>query len=143
MFNFDGTPTEAAILGKVLKLEVVRPDTLQAGSISEAEYKLTNIAPETVDVCIDGQGVSTWVSSDQATARFPSVLYSIAFDAPCYTALTLTSGETERFVERLVVPRTFPLGSATLHGTVAVKWPKRRVQEIIGTTAPLQIVGSQ
>ena len=140
MFNFDPTTSkENGVIGRVLELEGRAPRVVGRGTSSEVTYDVRNISTGTIDFCVDGQGVSTWISSDGSGAKFPSVLYSLAFDASCYRRISLKPGESAPYTEKLVVSVTFPEGPSTLHATIAIKWPKHSVEEVIGTTVPLRV----
>ena len=140
MFNFDPTTSkENTVIGRLLNLEAKAPRVVGKATSSEVIYDVRNISVDTIDFCVDGGGVSTWVSSDGDGTKFPSVLYSLAFDAACYRRITLKPGESATYTEKLGVPSTFPEGPATLHATIAIKWPKRSVEEVLGTTAPLRV----
>jgi len=139
MFNFDPTTDDTSELRRVLKLEAVAPETVAQGTVATVKYELRNIGSERMKFCIDGQGVSTWIST-AAGARFISTLYSVAFDNPCYTEVTLEVGGVYGFAERLVVPVGFPTGTATVHGTTPIRWPSRGVYEVIGTTTDFKVV---
>jgi hypothetical protein len=137
MFNFEPTGGQP-VLGRMVVLEAYPPRVLTPGVTSRVTYELKNVSAETLHLCIDVPGVSTWTSS-QSGAKFPSTLYGVVFDARCYTSITLSPGEVKVFTERLVIPTTFPTGPATLHGTLVLTWPERGLQEVLGTTSPLQI----
>ena len=139
MFNFDPTISDTSELRRVMKLEAVAPATVAQGTVATVKYELRNIGSERMKFCIDGQGVSTWIST-AGGARFISTLYSVAFDNPCHTAVTLEVGEVYRFAERLVVPVGFPAGTATVHGTTPIRWPSRGLYEVIGTTTDFKVI---
>jgi len=106
-------------LPEALQLHVTSwPRVATAGDTLEASFTLENRSDRPLHLCSPG-GVSM-VLEAPGQPRWPLILHGITTDVECSGPITLAPHEATTFVERGVIRRTWPAGSAKLVGTLTV-----------------------
>jgi hypothetical protein len=128
-----------AALNNILRWEIETPATIAAGTMNDVRYTLTNVGAHPLDLCIQNDGVSTWISDGRSGTRWIAVLYGATSNDACHMPLHLEPGGGKTFAERAGVPSTSSPGPATLHGTVMVNWPEQDMRGVIRAERNLEI----